>query len=304
VLLVEHAGYTDGLIQLSRAQAYTRVNKIQKEAYDQLKTEGITELYYLTKEEIDLQLDDMVDGTHPNDLGMMHYAEGYEKNLRSILDEPIGMTTTTRPCIQYREPGNYDWEGRHREILKMNEELPPRKVILANSIIHFWGGEPKTKVAREEASWKELFTPMGVRNLAYGWDRIENVLWRIYHGELEGFQAEKVVVMIGTNNLHLNSNEEILTGLEMIMHAIKARQPNSEVLFMGLLPRSEQEIRVKKVNTMIEQLCINSNVQYADIGNVFLKEDQMLNETLFSDGLHPNKAGYLIMRDAIRPLLE
>ncbi len=87
----------------------------------------------------------------------------------------------------------------------MNETDPPRTVLLANSIIHFWGGLPRTSVAREEESWQEFLTPMGIRNYAYGWDRIENVLWRVHHGELDGFEAERVMVMIGTNNLHLNT---------------------------------------------------------------------------------------------------
>eukprot|EP01034_Spumella_vulgaris_P014863 gene14863-18989_t len=48
--------------------------------------------------------------------------------------------------------------------------------------------------------------------MGYGWDRIENVLWRIYHGELDGFMAKQIFVNIGTNNLQMNSDEEILAG--------------------------------------------------------------------------------------------
>lgn len=85
ILLVEHAGYTDGLIQEQREAAYQRVNRIQKEVFDQLKKAGVTGLHYLSHDEINLQLDDMVDGTHPNDLGMMHYAEAYKMALEPIL---------------------------------------------------------------------------------------------------------------------------------------------------------------------------------------------------------------------------
>ena len=84
IMLTEHAGYTDGLIQISRQQTFERVNRIQKERYQQFLKEGFQGLYYLSYQELGLQLDDMVDGTHPNDLGMMRYAEAYEKKVKKI----------------------------------------------------------------------------------------------------------------------------------------------------------------------------------------------------------------------------
>ena len=304
ILLTEHAGYTDGFINSDRKYAYERVNKIQKATFEKLQNEGVDNLHYLTYREIGLQLDAMVDGTHPNDLGMMQYAEAYEKKLREILREPTGQFSTTLPVTQLREPNNYDWEERHREILEMNRMNPPKRVILANSIIHFWGGLPKSKLVREEGSWNRFLTPAGLRNQAYGWDRIENVLWRVYHGELDGFDVEQVLVMIGTNNLHLNTDEEIMAGLKLLMHAIKVRQPKSELILMGILPRRDQEERVENLNKKIENLAEQLKIKYEYIGTIFLKNNQKIDESLFSDGLHPNKAGYFKMREALLPLIS
>ena len=297
ILLTEHAGYTEEYISNIRKSHFSIVNQIQKEAFHQLKDEGVENLFYLTKEEIGLTMDDMVDGTHPTDLGMYHYAKAYEKKLRSILNEPKGNTSTTQPCIQAREPYNYNWEKRHREILTLNEADPPKTVIFANSIVHFWGGQPIAKTAREEATWSDFLTPAGVRNLAYGWDRIENVLWRVYHGELEGYDADRVIVMIGTNNLHLNSNDEILEGMNLIIEAIKIRQPIAKITIVGILPRREYESRIKLLNFQIAELTANHNLQYQDIGTKLLNNESSINESLFSDGLHPNKDGYLLLRD-------
>ena len=304
ILLVDHAGYTDGSTKPSQIESYERVNKIQAEAFYELKLMGHKNLYYLTLEEINLGQDDMVDGVHPNDLGMQHYADSYEKKLRNILKEPIGMVSTTRPITQYREPGNYDWEKRHREILELNEKNPPKTILIANSIIHFWGGKPTAKIARDEASWESILTPAGVKNYAYGWDRIENVLWRVYHGELDGFDAERILVMIGTNNLHLNTNEEILDGLTLLIQAIKSRQVNAEITLMGILPRRDYESRIKSLNNKIASIASNISVKYADLGYVFLNEDKHINESLFSDGLHPNKAGYQKLILKLEPLVK
>ncbi|AWV97171.1 SGNH/GDSL hydrolase family protein [Arcticibacterium luteifluviistationis] len=303
ILVVEHAGYTQSLISENRKEQFETANKVQKEAFMQLKSEGIQNLYYLTKEEINLGIDDMVDGTHPTDLGMQHYAEAYENKLRTILKEPKGVFSTTIPVTQYREPGNYDWETRHNELLEISKSDTPKSVILANSIVHYWGGIPRANMAREENSWEKSFTPAGLRNYAYGWDRIENVIWRVYHGELDGFDAENILVMIGTNNIHLNSNEEIVAGLKMLIDAIKERQPKANIRLMGLLPRRDYEERIVNLNVSIAALAGDSNVSYADLGKGFIQVDGKIKENLFSDGLHPNEQGYLILRKGIKPLL-
>jgi len=303
ILLTAHAGYTDAFVSPERMTHFSRVNRIQQECYIQLRQEGIDMLHYLPYHDIAMQLDDTVDGTHPNDLGMMRYAVAYEAKLRSILKEPVGTTSTTKPIIQYREPGNYDWEKRHREILSLSKTDPPKVVMIANSIIHFWGGLPRTKLVREEETWEELFTPMGVRNYAYGWDRIENVLWRVYHGELDGFDADKIVVMIGTNNLHLNNDEEIIEGLDLLLEAIKNRQKEAEIILMGVLPRRDYEQRIKSLNLKIAQLAGRLSIKYGDIGSAFLSANNKIQESLFSDGAHPNQEGYKLMRRMFMPLL-
>lgn len=304
ILLVDHAGYTDGLTNDSRKQAYSNGNKVQQAAYETLLKEGVGQLYYLTNEEIGLELDDMVDGTHPTDLGMVHYAEAYEAKLRTILKEPMGKASTTHPITQYREPSNYDWEKRHREILELNQTNPPKSIIIANSIVHFWGGSPKARIVRESTTWDDYLSPNGFYNYAYGWDRIENVLWRVYHGELDGFDAEQILVMIGTNNLHLNSNDEIIEGLTLLTAAIKERQPTAELVLMGILPRRDYEERITALNFQIAQLAGASDVRFADLGSYFLLEDKEVDESLFSDGLHPNEAGYLRLREGLMEVID
>ena len=98
----------------------------------------------------------MVDGIHPNDLGMMQYAEAYEKKVRQILKEPLGNESTTIPVTQYRDAAVYDWSTRHEEILSLKKEQPVT-VFLGNSITHFWGGEPVSSRNAGPISWKKYF---------------------------------------------------------------------------------------------------------------------------------------------------
>jgi len=303
VLLVEHAGYSDGGLNSERFEVYTNLNEKLRTAYKDLLEQGYHQIYYLTKEELGLDMQSFVDGTHPNDLGMMQYADGYEKTLRKIFHAPTGHCLTTKPVTQLRELHNYDWEKRHRTILELNQSEPPEICFIGNSIVHFWGGEPVGPVQRGADSWNDLFKEVKVRNLAYGWDRIENVLWRIYHGELDGFDARQIILKIGTNNLHLNTDEEIARGIDLLIQAIKQRQPKSELLVLGVLPRRDNEQRVKDLNQKIVKVAGANNVNYADIGNVLVKDSGKIDESLFTDGLHPNSEGYHKLSEALKPYL-
>jgi len=303
IVLVEHAGYSDASLNLHRQEIVISLNSTMKKAFADLKAAGIKNIFTLTKEELGLGYEDFVDGTHPNDLGMMEYANGYEIALREILNEPHGTVSTTIPVTQMREPYNYDWEGRHRKLLELNKSNPPDICFFGNSITHFWGGEPEGPRREGVESWDKTFEGVKVRNFGYGWDRVENVLWRVYHGELDGFDTKQIVMKIGTNNLHLNTDEEIIDGLELLIKAMKNRQPGAEILIVGILPRREQEDRVFGLNLKIAQLTGKLNVNYVDIGKSMVLKDGKIDESLFSDGLHPNEKGYNLIGPELRKYL-
>ena len=95
---------------------------------------------------------------------------------------------------------------------------------------------------------------LGIRNFGFGWDRIENVLWRVNHEELDGFAADQVILMLGTNNLHLNSDEEILEGLGLLVDVIQIKQPTAKITLIGILPRRQYEERIHVLNLKISQI--------------------------------------------------
>jgi len=295
IILTEHVGYADAFTNIKNADHVKRINEQYKKAFLQLKSEGVSGVFLLEKEELELGFDSFVDIIHPNDYGMIQYADAYEKLILEVLDEEKGGVSTTISTSQSRDIAVYKWEERHQEILKMNQEKPPKILLFGNSIVNFWGGEPRSKSVNGKESWEEILSPKGVRNFGYGWDRIENVLWRIYHDELEGFEADQIVLMIGTNNLVINSQDEIISGLKNLIGEMKERQPKSKILMIGLLPRRGMENEVEEINLKISQMADLGNVAYKEVGRALLLQDGKLNESLFSDGLHPNEEGYKII---------
>ena len=136
-------------------------------------------------------------------------------------------------------------------------------------------------------------------NMGCGWDRIENLLWRVYHGELDSFEAERVVVMIGTNNLGMDSDSDLVDGIEFLLGAIRARQPKAEIRVVGLLPRRGQEQRVKTLNLQLSTMATLGGYIYINPGVKLLQEDGKIDESNFTDGLHPNNKGYSLIVDSI-----
>jgi lysophospholipase L1-like esterase len=301
ILLTEHAGYTDGYMIPDRQNLFEGANKILNAAFDQLNKESIYGIYLLSLKEIGLDDESMVDGTHPNDLGMMRYAEAYEKKLREIFLEPVGKLKTQIPIRQRRTPANFDWEARHYAILALNKTESNKILLIGNSITHNWGGKPNAKSVE---SWKKYLAPHDVRNFGFGADRIENVLWRIYHDELDDIKPEKIVINIGTNNLRVNSNEEILEGLRFLVQVLKMHQPQAKITILGIYPRRGYDDRIVLINKNIRKMTKSEKVGFANIGKVLSQDDGTINEAYFNDGLHPNLMGYEALGKELEEILK
>ena len=85
ILLAEHDGYTDEKMNLVSRKSYQDANSALKNVFDSLTAKGMKNIFLLTKNEIDQDIESTVDGTHPNDIGMMHYADAYAKKIKDIL---------------------------------------------------------------------------------------------------------------------------------------------------------------------------------------------------------------------------
>lgn len=300
ILLVEHAGYSNAPTDKGQYELYTRLNRGSQKGFEILQSEGVKDLYYLTHDELDYSPDAWVDYVHPSDLGAQAQATAVEKKVREILRISEGNRPTCQPVTQRREPNNYEWQKRHREIISHIKQHPPKAVIIGNSITHFWGGEPAGPLNRGPESWKKYMAAAGFQNLGYGYDRIENALWRIYHDELDGYEAKKVVLMIGTNNMGSSTDEDIVEGLRFLITAVRNRQPKATIQVMGILPRREHEDWVKNINRNIRTMAEEENCLFGDAGPALLLPNGKIDESLFSDGLHPNEKGYRLIAPIIK----
>lgn len=170
-------------------------------------------------------------------------------------------------------------------------------VFVGDSITDYW---------QEQPVWKKPFKPRKILNLGISADKTEHVLWRLQHGELDGYKARLFIVMIGTNNRE--PAPEIAEGIKAILDEIKKQQPQAQILLLGIFPRGEKETdagRVRNVN--VNQLIKKFNggvVHYLDIGAKFLQPDGTMSKEIMPDFLHPGAKGYSIWAEAIGTVIE
>lgn len=86
ILLVEDRAFTNSRFFNSRRNHHQASRQNLKSVFDRLTESGVKQLYYLEGEDLlGNDGDGATDGSHPNDLGMMRYADAYEEVLNRIL---------------------------------------------------------------------------------------------------------------------------------------------------------------------------------------------------------------------------
>jgi lysophospholipase L1-like esterase len=214
-----------------------------------------------------------------------------------------GLVATT-PVAQNRDHAIYDWQTRHAAVIEYNHTNKPEIVFIGDSIIHYWGGEPVAPKAWAADVWNRTFAGRSVENLGFGWDRTENVLWRINHGELNGISPKLIIIKIGTNNTGINGADDIADGIEAVCVRAHEAQPHAKILLLGILPRRDEvpprPVITDRVNQLLQtKLGKISWIYYRDFGPAFRNPDGSVNAALFGDGVHPNHAGYEILGNLI-----
>ena len=113
-----------------------------------------------------------------------------------------------------------------------------------------------------------------------------------------------IFINIGTNNLRVDSNDVILEGLRFLLKVIKMHQPQAEITLLGFYPRRGYDHRILLINKELRLISRSEKVKFADIGKVLSGGDGKIDESYFTDGLHPNLKGYEALGKQLEVLLK
>ena len=270
--------------------------------------------------------DMMSDWLHPTPAGAKAWAKAMEPLLSELmgdksLDNEISSNTAIVP-VPKLENDSYDWWNRHSDVLRIKDSVNPEIVLVGNSITHFWGGEPrlryadgKPRVPNGPKTWDSLFHNYRVLNLGFGWDRTQNVLWRLDHGELDGLHPRIVVINIGTNNTsqtsqaRKNTAPEIVEGIRAIFIRVRSKVPDAKIVLMAIFPREQnpdnpRRVLINEINKQLETFANEQKITFIDISHKMLAADGTYLPGMTFDFCHPTEKGYQIWADGIRSLIS
>ena len=199
---------------------------------------------------------------------------------------------------------------RHNEKMAVVTNGGAKVVFVGDSITHFWESSGKAQWAKFFAEGKRKALDLGTSA-----DRTEHVLWRITEGgELDGYEAKVILLMIGTNNSgHFPVEKETpidtIMGIRKILDVIKEKQPSARTILTAIFPRGETSDdsfrrRNDAVNKEIAMFADGKSVIWCDFTDKFLDAQGRLSREFFPDLLHPNARGYEIWASIVVPLID
>ena len=199
---------------------------------------------------------------------------------------------------------------RHQEKLAEIARGGAKVVFVGDSITHFWETNGKEQLEKYFSEGEAKMLDLGTSA-----DRTEHVLWRLTEGgELDGYAAKIVFLMIGTNNAgHFPFAEEpptdAILGIREILRVIREKQPEAKVVLTAIFPRGKdandpERLRNDVVNREIMRFADGKTVFWCDLADDFLSVYGRLSRDLFPDLLHPNALGYELWYAAIKPYLD
>lgn len=297
IVLVEFGGYTNYEFS-DEYKTYTdNMNEASKIALQKLIELNASNLFYIYQEEIGMTSDDISDPVHPMDNGMKKQKDAVVRKLREVLKMPSsGNFSTQKAVSQHR---NINFFNAHQENIKKirNKNLNINKAIIGDSMVYRWQTVGKD-------SWSQYMENKGFVNLGIELDRIENVLYRVYRDEMSNIdiQHQKIIVSIGSNNLHINNATEIVEGIRFLMHRIADRQPSANLILLGIFPKSGFEEKVAEINVQLKNMADVEGWTFSNYPGQSLVDEKtgLINNKYFVDGVNLNKEGY----DLIAPLIS
>ncbi len=194
------------------------------------------------------------------------------------------------------------FQSKHEANLEVAQKGDIEVLFMGDSITDFWRNTEGVFAGKPVLD--KYFGHLKVANFGIAGDTTQGVLYRLQHGEGQGFSPKAVMLMIGTNNTQRNTAAEIAEGVGAVVLEMQKDFPKAKILLLGIFPRGPAHDPVREtiaeINSIIARLHDGDRVHYLDIGSKFLDAEGNIPKDVMSDALHPSTRGYEIWAEAVK----
>ncbi|MEO7456527.1 MAG: GDSL-type esterase/lipase family protein [Gemmatimonadaceae bacterium] len=196
----------------------------------------------------------------------------------------------------------------HRQLLAKKAQGRIDVYFVGNSITRRWGA---TDYPDFLANWNQNFHGWNAADFGWGADRIENMLWRIENGELDGVNPKVIVILAGTNNVGTRPGGDekvanITRGVRALIDLCRSKAPGAAIIVTGIFPRNDNIAvvpEITRINANLARFADGKSIRYINVNDKLADSAGNLFEGMTMDKLHPTVRGYQVWADALKPLL-
>ena len=207
-----------------------------------------------------------------------------------------GSDHSSDPCTPKQRTDDYHTRHFNEDISK-SQGQDFDVVLFGDSITDFWNSNPNLSLDGDPVNTKTF-------NMGIGSDRVQNLLWRLRNGALDGYTTKYFTLMVGINNGHqkcIDHNdhadrpEDVAESIRLMLCEMATKHPDAKILLMPIIPysfdskyfeASEVTIMSEAVNDYILQFVDNKRVFWVDLRSKYLKRDSMPNKECYREGGH------------------
>jgi len=216
----------------------------------------------------------------------------------------VSVAAAENPQVVPTPKNSPEWRNKHEQYVAAAKKGDIEVLFLGDSITEFW------RTAGKEV-WAKHYGPLKAANFGIAGDRVENILWRITNGELDGIKPRVVVLLAGINNSWGTKREEqerrgqfIAAGVTEIVKTIREKLPETKILLLAIFPLGDGTAPcVRLANETIAKLDNGKTVRFLDIGPKLAGADGNVPKDIMPDGVHPSAKGYEVWAQAMAALL-
>jgi lysophospholipase L1-like esterase len=182
-----------------------------------------------------------------------------------------------------------------------------------DSITRRWGATDYPDLL---ANWRQNFFGWNAADFGWGADTIQNILWRIENGELDGVNPKVIVLLAGTNNVGRivppagaeAKVADVTRGLQAVIRTMQAKAPGATIIITAIFPRNDNMDvmpMIDQINANLSRLADGRKLRYLNVNDRLADRQGRLSEGMMNaaDKLHPTLKGYQVWADGLKPIL-